>query len=146
LGGEAQAIDVLARLLALVSVLFFITWAQWRVAGAWVDVAYTGHHRSQRAKEPKSHMVNNHEESQIERTRHYQWRLIRSITWRDLNIIKKISRKFWSKRIIYFETEGHVLTPFFGKQQIKRDWRKRRTVNTIRRWSEGFNPDSGPVG
>jgi hypothetical protein len=26
------------------------------------------------------------------------------------------------------------------------NWRKRRTVNTIRRWLEGSNPDSGPIG
>jgi hypothetical protein len=53
-----------------------------------------------------------------------------------------------------------VLTPFFWKNWSKRDkeeqsmknrvqsadWRKKRTINTIRRWSEGSNHDSGPVG
>jgi hypothetical protein len=38
-----------------------------------------------------------------------------SITRRDLTITQKISRKFQSKKNIYSETRGHVLTPFFGK-------------------------------
>jgi hypothetical protein len=64
-------------------------------------------------------MVNNLEESQIERTRHYRWRLISSITWRGLTIIQKISSKFQSKGIIYCEIDEHVLTPFFGKNGSK---------------------------
>jgi hypothetical protein len=105
-------------------------------------------------------MVNNPEESQIERTRHYQWRLIMSITWRDLTIIQKISSKFRSKKIIYSETRGMCWHRFFWKKQVKRDkekqsmkdrvqsanWRKRRAINKICRWLEEFDPNSGPVG
>jgi hypothetical protein len=40
-----------------------------------------------------------------------------------LTIILKISREFQSKRIIYSDTKGHVLTPFFEKQ-VKRDKEK----------------------
>jgi hypothetical protein len=69
------------------------------------------------------------------------------------------SRKFQSKKIIYSETGEHVLPPFFGKigQNEQREsadenrvqstnWKKGRTFNAIRRWSEEFNPDKWASG
>jgi hypothetical protein len=110
---------------------------------------------SERAKE--SHGEQPWEES--DRKEGTQWRLIMSITWRYLTIIQKMSSKLRSERIIYSKTGG-MCWHCFLKKQVKRDkekwpmknrvqtadWGKRRAVNKIHWWSEGFNPDSGPIG
>jgi hypothetical protein len=41
-----------------------------------------------------------------------------------VTIIRKISGEFRSKRVIYSEIGGHVLTPFFGKNRPKKDKEK----------------------
>jgi hypothetical protein len=47
---------------------------------------------------------------------------------------------FWENR----SKEDKEKQPMKNRVQSA-DWRKRRTVNTIRRWSERFNSDSGPA-
>jgi hypothetical protein len=46
------------------------------------------------------------------------------------------SRKFWSKKIVYSEIGGHVLTPFFWKNRSKRDKEKHpmKTVVNTKNW------------
>jgi hypothetical protein len=109
-------------------------------------------------------MANSLGNCQIERTRHYQWRLIASITWRDLAIIRikrkmSTSNEFRSKRS-FTSTGGHMLTSFFWKKQVKKGKEKQltknqgnrpieereRLVNRTRRWSRELKSVGEPAG
>jgi hypothetical protein len=107
---------------------------------------------------PKSHMVNNPEGKQRERTRHVME--IDQVDHGEIWLfLERYQTNFGAKESFTLKLGACVDTVFWTKQ-VKRDkvkqpmksrvqsvdWRKNGVVNEIHWLSEAFNPDSGPTG